>query len=345
MRFDHRSPTTETLRHKHARTSAVRAATPSTRVATPGIMIGMRFMSRALLTAAALFASLPAADAHACSAPACSPAALFPTGGSIPTDRVRISYHPSLSYPADPSGDASVMLPRMYMLDGSTKVAVPFELLPDGAQGLWLKPVVNPPIGAQLVVETDAAGCSLDAALSVTYSITEARALPTTLGTLQSTVKRALLPVATDNGACSESADVSYADLSISLSNQAQPFAALLRYQLYVDGKPRESFVDGRQRVYARCGEIDGGSRGGLEPGRHVVHFRAQVGDELPLQTPDLQLELLCEGFAPTHPVDAGLGTQSEKLSGSCALDQRAHASWMVLLLLGLLARARVRAF
>lgn len=321
----------------------MRAATPSTRVATPGIMIGMRFLSRALLTAAALFVSLPAGDARACSVPACSPAALFPTGGSIPTDRVRILYHPSLSYPADPSGDASVLLPRMYMLDGSTKVGVPFAMQADGEHGLWLEPVVNPPIGAQLVVETDATGCSLDRALSVTYSITEARALPTSLGTLKSTVKRALLPIAADNGACAESADVSYADLSVSLSDQAQPFAALFRYQLFVDGKAQTSFVDGGQRVYARCGEIDGGSRDGLEPGLHVVHFRAQIGDEPPLQTPDLQLELLCEGSAPTLPVDAGLAPPSAKLTGSCALDQRAHASWMVLLALGLLARARVR--
>lgn len=314
-------------------------------------MIVMRSLSRTLLTCAALFASSPASDAHACSVPPCTPAQLFPSGGSIPTDRVRLRYQPSFSY-ADLASDAGVVLPHMYRLEGSTKVVVPFESESDGARGMWLTPVVTQPIGAQLVVETDASSCSLDVPLSATYSITEARALPNTLGTVQATVKRALLPIAVGLGACSETADVSYADLIISLGDQAQPFAAVFRYQLYVDEQPHATFIDnsvsshrlpqGTDRVYAQCADIDAGPRGtvSVTPGVHTVHFRAQIGDEPALESERVSINLACEGTAPTHPYDGGFDTPEAKLSGSCALaDGRGQDSWLFLVLLGLKLR------
>jgi hypothetical protein len=287
--------------------------------------------------------------AHACSAPTCTRAVVLPVAGNLPADRVRLRYFPSGVPPLDLSDDASVALPRMYRLEGTTKVNVPYELELDAAHGIWLTPTTEQPLGTQLVVETDAPGCGPDAPLRATYSITEKRpTLPTQLGTLTATTNRALIPIAVDEGACSEVADVAYADLKITLSDEAAPFSALWRYQLYVDDQMHGSFIDtssvthrlpqGVERIYAQCSGLDAGTNGtvAVRPGVHVVRITAQLGDERPLSTPDLQLELRCDGPAPTAPIDGGVSVTPSASPGGCSLTSHEGGTWLTLMLLAL---------
>lgn len=304
----------------------------------------MRTLSLALATLATI--TLYTRDAHACTS--CTRAVVLPVGGNLPADRVRLRYYPSGVPPLDFTDDASVMLPRMYRLEGATtKVNVPYELEVDAANGLWLTPTTEQPLGTQLVVETDATGCDVDAPLRATYSITEKRpTLPTTLGTLDVTRNRALIPIAVGDGACSDVADVSYADLKVTLSEEAAPFSALWRYQLYVDDQVHGSFIDtssatyrlpqGIDRVYAQCSGIDAGVSGtvAVRPGVHVVRIAAQLDDERPLVTPDVQIELRCDGPAPSAPIDGGVSATPSSPSTSCALTSKHDASWLALLAL-----------
>jgi hypothetical protein len=311
----------------------------------------MRTLSLALATLATAWLTTRAAQA--CTSPNCTHAVLFPSGGNIPADHLRLLYFPSADIVIDPTADGSVPMPLMYRLEGSTKVNVPYTTSFENTHGIWLIPTTEQPLGTQLVVETQATSCEVDAPMSATYSVTEARpTLPSTLGTLKATTHRALIPVAVGNGACSDVVDVSYADVSIDLSSEAQPFASLFRYSLYVDDVLHPNFIDntsasyrlqqGHDRIYAQCSSIDAGVNDVLavKPGVHVVHFAAQMVDERPLVTPDIQIELRCDGKAPTGSVDGGVGPASSK-DDSCALASAREPGWFALLLLGLVVRRR----
>ncbi|HEX5656979.1 MAG TPA: hypothetical protein VFX59_07275 [Polyangiales bacterium] len=192
--------------------------------------------------------------------PTPSVATVFPSGGNVPADRVRLRYAPS---------DVDMVMPRLYRLEGTIKVNVPYEVTHE-VDAVWITPTVEQPLGTQLVLESEA--------LHATYSITEKRPLPSALGTLTATTT------------------VRSADLRLHLFDQALPFAALWHYQLFVDGRPHASFP----RVYADCSDFDAGPRSdrALRPGVHLVHLSAQLADEPPLVTPDIELELRCDGPA-----------------------------------------------
>jgi hypothetical protein len=317
-------------------------------------MDGMRTLSLALAIGVASWLSTRAA--RACTAPTCTRAVVFPAGGNVPADRLRLLYYPSGSVPPEVTDQANAVLPRMYRLEGATKVNVPYDTALAGSLGLWLTPTTEQPLGTQLVLETDPTSCPGDAALSATYSITEKRpTLPATLGTLTATTNRAQIPIAVDTGACSELADVAYADLRIELSEEALPFAALWRYQLYVDDRVHGSFIDsasasyrlpqGLDRIYAQCDGLDAGINGttAIAPGVHVVHLAAQLGDERPLVTPDVQVELRCNDSPPQEPIDSGIDEPRANVNGSCALGGSHDASWLGTLL-ALLSRRRRKA-
>ncbi len=215
-------------------------------------------------------------------------ASVFPAGGNIPADHVRLRY-----VPASRLGYTDTRLPRLYRLEGNIKVNVPYDS-EIGTLGVWITPTIEQPLGTQLVLEAD--GCDADAPLRVTYSITEKRpTLPSALGTLSAASQRALIAV--EDGVCSEVADVTYADLSIALSDEALPFSALWHYQLYIDDEPH--VLDSpTKRIYAQCSDVDANvpNATAVQPGAHALHFAAQLGDEAPIVTPDVQLELRCDG-------------------------------------------------
>lgn len=112
----------------------------------PGIMIGMRTFVFALLLLASNLA-------HAYTVPT---AAVYPAGGNLPADRVKLLYYPSQ---IDDE-------PRLYRLEGTTKVNVAYESTEEG-DAIWIEPTIEQPLGTQLVLESGE--------LRVTYSITERR--------------------------------------------------------------------------------------------------------------------------------------------------------------------------
>jgi hypothetical protein len=242
-------------------------------------MSGMRTLSLAL--------ALSITIVHAAQADSrCTQAAVFPAGGNIPADHVRLLYSPSRMSPLD----ETPAMPRLYRLEGTTKVSVPYEIALEG-DAIWLTPTIEQPLGTQLVLESDTSRCA--APLVAAYSITEKRPLPNTLGSLTATSERGMVSI----GECTEASDVAYADLHLTLSDRALPFASLLRYRLYVDGRAHTGSID---RVYADCSELDAGARraNALTPGPHLVHVGAQIGEELLLATPDVQVDLHCDGPA-----------------------------------------------
>jgi hypothetical protein len=324
--------------------------------------------------------TLPSAEALACSPPRCWEPALWPASGSVPANMVTLSFRPGRESGA-PGMDASVAAPRLFRIEGETRVSVPFTSSPQpGGNLLWLTPVETQPVGARLVLEADPTSCE-DTAFRAELVVSEPVPLPTTVGALEARVKREALGISVINGSCDALVDASFADLEVQLSEAARPYAGLFRHQLFVDGAPVGPFYSslrdgetppqGQARIFAICaqeGWVSPSAGGAVGVGKHRVRMKSELPDGTALETPEVEVELRCDGAPPTWPADAGRPPSTRADAGSqdagvinpimsdaslintpvlrdeddddgCALAARGDGAWLLALALFLLRR------
>jgi hypothetical protein len=286
-------------------------------------MAGMKLFGIALLTVVGI-ASWPPPVARACSSVPCNQNAVFPGSGPLPANMLKIRFTPGSStgwYP-----DAGRPEPRLYRLEGTTKVSVPFEFEPRSG---WIMPTESPAAGTVLVLEADPPSCphSTGLPLTATYAIGEVAPLPTTLGSLEASFERRIItyvtpPVGASNCG-TESVDLSYADVRVNLATEARPYAELFTYQTYVDGQLYPRFRTsvvypdhrprGEERVAVGC-RTESNAKSILSEGTHSVRFVGTLPDGTTLSTPELTIELRCDGIVPAWP-DAGVPPASSDAS------------------------------
>jgi hypothetical protein len=269
---------------------------------------------RSLLVCVAILAALPTARALACSAAPCFDTFLFPASGSVPANMIQLMFMPGGSLP---DRGADVIAPRLYRLEGESKLSIPFTSSTSTVGRTFITPVQAQPAGARLIVEADPGGCSNEP-FHAELSIGEAAPLPTTLGTLAAQTKRDVLRVAVINGSCDGLVDAAYADLSVQLSESAAPYAGLFVYQLFVDDTSHGGFssslvggerlAQGQARVFTVCNKESWLSLPGTDvpAGVHRVRMKAQLPDGSALDTDEIEVDLRCDGAPPAWPADAG---------------------------------------
>lgn len=283
--------------------------------------------------AVAGIALLPASSAHACSKAYCD-TAVFPATGALPANMVRLRF--SRAYPRSDQGTPAT--PRLYRLEGTTQVSIAYDSEPIDERTSWIEPRDAQAAGTTLVLEyDDPTGCTF---APKQFTVTDAKPLPTALGTLGATPARGEIAVASGES-CSETLLAGYADLQVQLSPEAEPYAAVLDYQLFIDGARRDSFrsntatnqrlPQGEDRIFRRCEVARGEQRWAneLTAGAHRVHFEATLPDGTKLSTPDIDVEVSCES-AP--PGDAALTQIVEGDDDGCSVGNR-NPSWLLLVL------------
>jgi hypothetical protein len=209
--------------------------------------------------------------------------------------------------------------PHLYELDGESRreVALQREDAREPSGGFILSPAAPIAVGTRLSFEADPTPCDDGSALHGEFRVTEAAPLPTSLGTLQTSVHRGPLSVPA-NASCSNRIDAAYVDLSVSLAQAAQPFADVIVYGLVLDGAPaghfRASVINeyelprDQERVYVACETDPDVYRHDVPPGVHRARMRASLPDGTSLETDEVSFELRCDGVS----ADAGGGCAVE---------------------------------
>ncbi|MET0283233.1 MAG: hypothetical protein ABW352_02140 [Polyangiales bacterium] len=312
----------------------------------------MRFVGVLLALAA-----LPTSSALACDISPCELNVVSPSASSLPANMVRLLFTPGVT----DAVDAGAPEPRLYRLQGDARVDVPFTRTPAGPRGMWLEPAEPIAAGTTLVVEADAPTCSGIATVPLqrAYAVSEALPVPTSLGSLGVTYSRGTLQFSTISSICLSTSwvDASIADLRIELAADARPFADLFAYQTFVDGQPRARYhtnpyvldyrPHGEERVTATCANESGDTPSFT--GKHSVRFEGTLPDGTKLSTPELEIDLRCEGPAPARPdagavpsmADASVSPAETRDDDGCTLASGRSSVSGLLLALALLLRRR----
>lgn len=295
------------------------------------------------LTAAALLSPEPAA---ACSGNPCFGPRLEPPGGEVPEDFLILTFWPARDARIERDGPPQ---PQLYAIDSDTgaRTALAIDLEELSAGRFSVRPQQPVAAGTRLVFEAETVACTDDPALHSEILVTEQRDVPAALGKLHVDVKRSALRVATISGSCDVVIDAVYADIEVDLSDEAKPFADILRYELRLDGKSHLSFADsliassvmprGHDRVYAQCPDSDYAgplTDAAATLGKHRLRVVGSLPDGTTVASEEVTIELKCKG--PPVEIDAGSddmgplkpgGTSSQGVdAGGCAA-VRSHGS------------------
>jgi MYXO-CTERM domain-containing protein len=169
--------------------------------------------------------------------------------------------------------------------------------------------------GTELVFEADN-GCT-GTKLSTSVHVKAESPLPTNIGTLSAATHSGPVSVPA-SGVCYAPVAASYADLTITLSAEARPFADLLRYELRVDGaispsypspyNPQSDVAPALDRVYALCARQEGVMSRGLAPGKHRVQIVGILPNDTRVASNEVEVELVCsqDGGVPDASVPQG---------------------------------------
>lgn len=239
---------------------------------------------------------------------ACSPS-LCLWGYFYPADGEQIPAHaPALVWRPTGDRDVSSIAPVATLRRDDTQAEQPFTTETTG-RAFMLVP--GPALAPGTYTFEDPALCHESGAGPFHFTVGPAAPLPTVLGALVAQpMARAEIRVA-EAGSCSEPVDAAKVDVAVTVSPEAQPWAALLQYTTIVDGGvwqpsdslPRElpvgaSWVGhGVDRLYTICSPDRTGQipSGGLTEGRHVVVMQATLpGTDLELSTDPIEVELSC---------------------------------------------------
>lgn len=243
----------------------------------------------ATVAASLLAVALDSGLARACSPYACSQAGVFPGGGSLPEDLVRFRVQHPFVYGNDAG---TVNLPRLYREEAGVRTELTLKVTSGGVGVAYLEAADALAVGTQLVMTEDGLTCySGEPIPERRYVVTAKAAAPNELGMLQAIVRRGPLEVQV-HGLCSDVVDTASAELQVTLSAGAVPFADVLQREVWVDGAP---WMGGTERVYAVCAP-DPVVRFPGTLGKHRALVRATLPDGTRLETPEVAFELRCSG-------------------------------------------------
>lgn len=273
------------------------------------------------------------ASAQACSAPICygATASLLPqAGATIPANATGVSVFEGINR-GEPSPAMSLT-----KTSGGATTAVAFTILDGGSQKKILSPDEGFEIGARYDVSVGSTCLSGGTTATSQFTVGAAAPKPTSLGTLRigSTGVKALN--VSSGGRCTEVISAAQAEIELGLSAGATPWAAMLRYETYVDGEfwaaradatmqlhPAGSWVGiGKDLVYSACGNPVGVAQG-VSPGRHQVLLRAYLpgNDTTSLDSNTVEIDLSCGAPSVPPSLDAGTTTPGPITVGDAAVD------------------------
>lgn len=266
--------------------------------------------------AATLALALASRSADACSAPMCfgSKAYVLPAnGGTVPANAAALPvFAPARPYPltvtlekVEAGGSTPVTIER------GTDAARPDVLLPSG-----LEAGASYKLTATVADRDPESACGSTSV--TTFTAGPSAPKPTTLGALKIKASGLTKLGLAAGGRCSAVVEVARAELEIEPSAEAAPWAGLLRYETYVDGKKWFASNDagmqvhragswvgvGKDVVYAAC-ETNPETFAGVSQGRHSVVMKAFLAGEpsLVLESAPATIELTCPSSG-----DAGAG-------------------------------------
>ncbi len=304
-----------------------------------------------LIVATALPLVVHNSSAYACSPASCEPGDTFPTSGSIPSNALAwFTMSSTVSAEAADAGSVEDGI-KVFVMPSDAGQEVEFELTsdgtpspdwPGGADEVWV-PSTSIAAGTRLRVES-----SLNCGQSVESSeitVTEPAPLPTSLGTLAVATSVGPLLLWTNSGSCVDRVPAVYADVEVTLTPEAQPFADVLRYSLLVDGEhyrstdydeydeeldsggwpPRRPISGsehgpGKDRVYATCVPHQGGELG-VAATQHELQMVALLPDGTTITSDVVGVDLTCPSC------EAEGGTDCNATDGGVATDEAVDAS------------------
>lgn len=295
------------------------------------------------LAGVTLALALTGARAEACSPPlACAGTELFPLGETVPANVAGVEWWWAWWDRATP--DLGGLRMERYDDAAMAWQAVDFDVATDGPrERVTLRPRAPLAPSARYRVTAGSACAAPVPTPWREFRTAAAAPLPTTLGTLQA------LPATSANiphggfqpGICAYSARATTVEVTLAPSAEATPWAAMLVYEVRVDGAPFVGLVEygspmvrpapgathhgrGRARLAVICGpSTDPYHAGhpfdrtqGLSEGEHTVVFRARVaGTETVLETAPLTVYLPC--LPTTALTDASLPPVDATAPGS----------------------------
>ena len=245
-------------------------------------------------------------EASACEADICNAGSLLPEGGTIPANT------PALRWDVGDEGDmpdeAKARTMIVLQRDG---MDVPYTLEREGETVFRVVPTEPWQEGALYVFRADNP-CEYDgpSVLSSAFRVGPAAPMPRGLGiTVVEGEGQGVLRMGSISGSCFRDEDAVWADVAVRLTEDAQPWAAMMDFDALVDGEPwmydpninglpprgRGYLGRGKERVYVRCEERSRGFEG-VGAGSHRVGFAASVyGQTTTLTSRPVPLKIDCD--------------------------------------------------
>lgn len=274
--------------------------------------------------ALALTQAVHPSQANACVASTCNAGAVLPADGQLPANAVEVLWRTAVTH--NPVSDAGTPTPtpHLYRVDGDTRTELPITT--EEVNGLvHVKPQQAVAADSTLVFEYDET-CGFPTApgvVSTSFQVGPAAAPPSAIGNLRAEIKQGPVDVNGSGGMCTDSVESVYADLTIDLTDEAEPYADALRHRLLVDGERVASYGyyngpyappdpigtsilgTGKDRLLVPCADLEDGYRpGAVSEGVHRVQFEVLLPDDTLLTTDTIDVELRC-------PDALGGGTES----------------------------------
>lgn len=293
------------------------------------------------LTAATSLVAAAPSVADACSPPLCSPGFFSPENGTpVPANVPGLHWTPMTGSgtPADPS---KVVLAKA--ATPSTPVPVTAMRLPDGGGYLIVPNQPLTPGTSYVLTDQNTCGGGVLLGPRVTFQVTDAVPLPTSLGTLAETENHIdSLEVASGGGSCSAVVEAHQIGIALQLSSEALAWRNALHFETLVDGqvwKPSSSIpirtqpgtswrgrgVDLLYRVCKTNEEL--GTTEGLAAGPHEVVMRATLpGSGTVVQSSPLSVTIDCAGSGSPDP-----GGEEDITDDGCDAGGAGRASWLLL--------------
>lgn len=280
-----------------------------------------------------------ASSAYACTMSACTLEELWPRNGRMPANAGALLWQR-----ADFRTTAPPVLHLRQVTDpGPTEVPVRMEpVLQDGMDHGLVRVIPEVPLAPgvryELTVESTCHAPEREHTFAI--DVTEPMAPPRVLGALRVQTAQGVIEV-NDDPSCGRDASAAYADIDLTLSEEAVPYAGMLRYLLLADDQVTYGAPRGKGpanfRVYALCDE-EQARYPGLTPGRHRVAVRALLPDDSLIETHAVKVDLRCAS-RPAAPPPARAARCSTRLGNE---SQATYMLWLSVW--GVLWRRRTRA-
>jgi hypothetical protein len=244
----------------------------------------------------------------------CTAGTLTPADAALPANAVQWRW----VYPGSPGldQDAGLVQPRLFLVAGGQRSELPLAVTALSSHVALLASERELPVGSVVELGYSYRCYAEEERVSSTVSVAPAAPTPTTLGSLK-------VPAAEVGsiavGACGESLEAAYVDLTVVLSPDAAPYRSALSVTLRLDGMPASArsyavLYPAEEapapdlgvivRVFAPCGaQLD--SVANLPLGRHRVQVVGTLTDGTSVVSNERELELRCDATAAG--TDAGI--------------------------------------